>query len=324
MIKIELTKDTRSDRKAWAWTNLNKFRSADISFVFNELKKWWPLTERQAYYRLISSKRSKQNHWRQHGNAEKPFSDYYKTMCRLLKWMRIDERLPWEAITDEHRTVTGKTGFENRESFISQELSLMFDGYGRCMAQKQERYLELWIEKAALFHIVKPIADEFCRRVVVCRGYNSVTFQADFYNRATKALGLGQIPTVLYFGDWDPSGVNMLYAALQTIQDELGLWGVEYYRCGINPNQFDDIPADPVPIKPADTRAKGFIREHGTTAYELDAFHPEQLQALVRKSIENFTDMAAYEENEDKEQDDLDYLEDLKSYMEEAYNNYDG
>jgi len=322
MIKIELSEKERANRKPWRWTALNESRAADLSFIFDELRKWWPLTERQVYYRLISSDRSRADHWRQFGNPEKPFCDYYQTVCRLLKWMRIEERLPWRAITDEHRTTTPKLGFQNREEFIQNELDILLEGYTRCMAQKQERYLELWIEKAALLHIVKPIADRFCRRVIVCRGYNSVTFQADFYSRAAEALGLGQIPTVLYFGDWDPSGCNMLNAAIQTLQDELGLWGVEYYRCGINPDQFKAIPADPVPIKPGDTRAKRFIHQHGSMAYELDAFHPRQLEVLVRESIEHFTDMAAYEENQELEEEDMDNIEDLREYMLDAYANY--
>ena len=65
------------------------------------------------------------------------------------------------------------------------------------MAQKQENYIEIWIEKAALLHIVEPIADDFCRRVTVCKGYNSITFQAEFYKRAQEALGFDQQPVVL-------------------------------------------------------------------------------------------------------------------------------
>lgn len=237
--------------------------------------------------------------------------------------MRIDERLPWNAITDEHRTITNKPGYESKEEYIRREMYWLFSRYDRCMAQKQERYLEVWIEKAALLHIVKPIADEFCRRVVVCRGYNSVTFQADFYSRAMKAIGLGQFPAVLYFGDWDPSGENMIYAAIQTIQEELDMWMVEYYRCGINPDQFDDIPADPVPIKPKDSRAKKFIKRHGTTAYEIDAFHPKQLQELIRKSIERFTDMAAYKKNKELESKDIEYLQDLKIHIEDAFEDFE-
>jgi len=78
MHKLELNQATRSNRKPWRWTPLNKARAADISAVFNELKNWWPLTERQAYYRLISSDRVNQAHWFQHGNTEKPMVDVYK------------------------------------------------------------------------------------------------------------------------------------------------------------------------------------------------------------------------------------------------------
>ena len=223
MEQIKLTSTTRSKRSPWKWTDLNNARSEDLLAVFNKLRKWWPLTDRLAFYRLISSNLSKQDHWRQFGNPGYPFCDYYKAVSRMLKWMRIDEKLPWRAITDEHRIVTDKLGFENKEQFIDQELNGFLDGYGRCMAQKQAYYLEVWIEKATLLHIVKPIANKFCRRVVVCRGYNSVTFQADFYQRAMEAIGFAQTPAVLYFGDWDPSGVNMLHAAIQTLEDELGL-----------------------------------------------------------------------------------------------------
>jgi hypothetical protein len=105
----------------------------------------------------------------------------------------------------------------------------------------------------------------------------------------------------------------MIYAAIQTLQEELDLFGVEYYRAGINPEHFNVIPADPVPIKPSDSRARRFMRNYGTTAYELDAFHPEQLQQLVKDSIIKFTDMKAYEENlhqEEKDQIDIDFLKD--------------
>lgn len=323
MDRIELTSTTRSNRTPWAWTKRVTIpRSDDILEVFKELRRWWPVTERQVYYRLISSDLSKQDHWRKSGNPEKPFCDYYKAICRTLKWMRIDEKLPWNAIIDEHRMTTPKIGFENKEEFIEYEFGQFLAGYGRCMAQKQSYYLEVWIEKAALLHIVKPIADKFCRRVVVCRGYNSVTFQADFYRRATDAMDLAQTPAVLYFGDWDPSGVNMFHAAIQTLEDELGLYGVEYYRCGINPEHFDDLAADPVPIKPRDSRAKKFIKQHGSIAYELDAFHPQKLQDFVSKCIESFTDMEAYSINTKQEEQDYDDLENLKDYMLEAFDNY--
>lgn len=322
--KLKLDTKTRSKRKPWSWTEMNKLRAADIAQVFNELSEWLPLTERQAYYRLISSKGlMKQAHWHRNGNVNKPLVNVYKAVGRVLKWMRIHEMLPWSAITDQHRVTTPKEGYHNKQEFIESELEWLFKGYSRCMAQKQDNYIELWIEKAALLRIVKPIADKYCRRVVVCKGYNSITFQADFYSRATEAINLGQQPVVLYFGDFDPSGVNMVHAAMQTLQDELDLYGVDYYRCGINPEHFNDIPADPVPVKPTDSRSKKFIQDHGDIAYELDAFHPVQLQTLVKQSIEQFTDMSAYDQNKETEQIDRMELDDLKDEVVDLVESYD-
>jgi hypothetical protein len=321
MIKIELSEATRSNRNKWVWTEINTQRANDVLHLANEYEPWWPVKVRSIYYKLISSPLCAQTHWRQFGNRKRPFIDYDSYLTKLIKWMRIYEKLPWHAITDEHRITTGKVGFTNTDEFIDQEMGDFLEGYVRCTARRQSRYLEVWIESATLFHIVKPIADEFCSRVVVCRGYNSVTFQSDFYKRATEAMRLAQTPTILYFGDWNPSGVNMLYAAVQTLEDELGLYGVEYYRCGINPEHFDKIPADPVPIKPKDKRAKKFIEQHGPTAYELDAFHPKQLQALVRESLERFTDMQTFNEDKEKEGQDYVRLVRLKMAVENVVNN---
>ncbi len=312
MIPLQLDEETRSDRKAWAWTELTKGRGDDLVAIFNDMKRWWPLTARQAYYRLISSDRINKAHWYKNGNLSKGIVDVYSAVIRTLKWLRIEEKLPWDAIIDEHRITTAKVGFSDREHFILKEVDNFLEGYRKCRAQKQEYYIEVWIEKAALLHIVKPISDYFCRRTIACRGYNSITFQAECYNRVQEALGYDQKPIVLYFGDWDPSGVNMCYAAMQTLYEELGLFGLDFYRCGINPEHFDQITANPVPIKKTDSRSKRFIEQYGTTAYELDAFHPDQLQALVKKSIERFTDLDALEDDLEQEQWDQECLGTLK------------
>lgn len=292
-MQLFLNKQTRSKRNPWSWTKRNISRSEDIKREMTFLKEYWPLTERQVYYRLISSKCIRSPHWLW---KDKPI-DIYAALGRMLKWMRIDDHIPYESITDEHRILTKKLGFSSAESFVDSQMSRLGKGYARCNAQKQDRYIEIWIEKATLLHIAEPVADEFCRRVVVAKGYLSVTFQADFYDRAAAALSKGEIPTVIYFGDWDPSGTNMIYAEIQTLTDELDLYGVEYHRGGINPDHFRTIDANPVPIKTSDSRAKKFIREHGTTCYELDALHPKQLETLIRKEIQNFTNMENYHEN---------------------------
>jgi hypothetical protein len=307
MEKLELDSTTASNRKDWAWTARNNARAADIKAVLEEMRPYWPLTERGLYYRLLPVNGP---HWEWNG---KPV-DVYKALVRTLKWMRIDDIVPTQCIKDSHRILTAKQGYDDMGHFISDRLDFSFTQYNRCLAQDQPRHIEVWLEKAALLDLVEPVADEFCRRVMVCKGYNSITFQVNFYHRAKAAQKLGQVPTVLYFGDWDPSGVNMLFAAMQTIEDELGLDGVEYYRCGINPGHFSQLHKAPVPIKPSDSRSERFVAKHGTTAYELDAFHPEVLKSLVKDSIQHRTDMEILDANiaiEDRETENTFEMDDL-------------
>jgi hypothetical protein len=313
--KLELNVTTRSDRTPWSWTRLNVNRREDVLSVFNGLREYWPLTERQAFYRLISSGAVTQAHWHQFSNPGRPRVDVYQALGRLLKWMRIDEVLPWEAIIDETRVLTQKVGYASAEAFIDRELDSMLSGYSRCLASDQTNHIEVWIEKQALLRLVEPVADKYCRRVLCCKGYNSISFQADFYHRMEDAKAAGLQPVVIYFGDWDPSGVNMLYSAMQTLGDELGLAGVDYYRCGINPEHFAGLEADPVPLKDTDSRAKKFIKQHGRTCYELDAFHPVELQNLVEKHIRRFTDIEKVSCNYQIQGEERDYLNDLKSQI---------
>jgi hypothetical protein len=318
--KIELSikplnlDENRTKRKQWSWTPTNIARGDNLIQIFRDMKQWWPLTERQLYYRLISNQCINNEYWFKFGDRNKGrLKDIYGAVGQLLKWLRIKEFVPWEAIIDETRTLTQKVGFSSANNFVQQEVNNLFRGYSRCVAADQQNHIEIWIEKQALLKIVEPVADKYCRRVMCCKGYNSITFQADFYNRATEAIGKGLRPVVLYFGDWDPSGVSMINAALQTLKDELGLYGVDYYRCGINPEHFFKIEADPVPLKSTDSRTKKFIKEHGSTCYELDAFHPLELQDLVENSIRHFTNLESITCNLNIERQEQNILTQLKS-----------
>ena len=292
---LVLDDSTRKKRRKWKWTKLNKRRADDVLQVVNDLYDYRPFTERHLYYRLIGSNLTNQAHWRQHNNPDYPKVNIYNVLSPLLKWMRIDGMLPWEVIADETRVLTQKVGFDSAKKYVRREMNDFFRYYSRCVAQEQPNHIEIWIEKQTLLRIIEPVADEYCRRVLCCRGYNSMTFQADFYHRTMQAIEQGLRPIVLYFGDWDPIGVNMIHSAMQTIHDELGLDedAIDFYRCGINPEHFGMIHEnpEPLPAKPSDSRAKDIVARYGPACYELDALHPKQLQNLVRDCIETFTDL---------------------------------
>jgi hypothetical protein len=292
-------------RRPWKWTKFREKQSQQVLDAANELRDFWPLTLRQIHYRLVSN------------GTRRNTRSAYTDLSKLIKWMRIHERIPWHAITDRVRSVSEKRGFENLEQFIKQELRNMFQGYSRCRVQGQEKYIEVWVEKDTLKRIFEDVTWPYCMRCVVCRGYQSVFFLADFYQRATRALDLGQDPVILYFGDLDASGVQMFEATQETLEDELDLAGVTFKRCGLLPEHITrySLPNNPEAVKKTDTRYKAFSDRFGDVAVELDAMAPRELQNLLRESIEAELDLDRFQS--EKMQEDVDQ-EAIKQFREEA------
>lgn len=303
-------------RRNWIWTPKNEARAETVMAVTDELRAYWPLTLRQIYYRLLSQRHFQIPEWQAKKNGElQPLANSYNALSTLIKWMRIDGKLPWQALEDRTRSISDKKGYSGVEEFIDTEISWFLDGYNRCLIQGQEVHVEVWFEKEGLSKIFLDTIFPYCIRGVVCRGYQSVTFIADFYKRAEKAMNIGQKPIILYFGDLDPSGEQMLEAIRDTFEIDMGLSGVEFQRVALSPEQVEeyDLPRDPTAAKKTDTRYKKYAERYGDLAVEIDALHPEQLKQIIRESIERVVDMTLFEQQEEVEEMDQDKLESLRS-----------
>ena len=296
-------------RRKWVWTPLQEDRAEKVKAVVTELRQYWPLTLRQIYYQLVSRGDIRNNR------------SQYNMLSKLVKWMRIDSMLPWRALEDRSRTVTSKRGYETVEDFIRSQMDGFLRGYTRCLIQGQDKHIEVWTEKDALFRIFSEVVWPYCIRAVVCRGYSSVTFIADFFARAEKAIMKGQKPVVLYFGDLDPSGVQMLEATIETLENELGLWGVEFKRIALNPEHINayQLPFDPTAAKVTDPRYKKYVKRYGTIAVELDALHPAQLQNMIQEAIEAEVDMSLFHMQCQIEDQDRERLQELRDHMQESF-----
>ena len=199
-MKLTLNNNTRSNRKGWSWTTKQVARAADVLKVLAEFTQYLPMTLRQIYYQLLHY--TDAPHWKARYKGKVKTVDIYAALGRVLKWMRIHERIDRDVVIDEHRIITAKMGFTDPESFIEREINNLGYGYSRCNAQKQPRHIEVWIEKAALLRLVEPVADEFCRRVIVCKGYNSRLFQVSMsakksYSKPQKIAIPKQNPSLL-------------------------------------------------------------------------------------------------------------------------------
>jgi len=158
--------------------------------------------------------------------------------------------------------------------------------------------------KDAFSRICERVADPFCVPVIVARGFSSLSYVNECRDRIVENLKAGKKTVILYFGDLDPSGWEMLPAMMETLQREMRLGdSVKDVRCALTPDQVEEyqLPRNPDALKPTDTRAKKYMKRFGDLAVELDALPPAALEALVRKSIEAQLDLTDFSREQQQE-----------------------
>jgi len=283
------------------WTDKQLEKLAWVKDVLVELDKYAPLTLRQVYYQLVGK-----------GLIENNVSQY-TMLSNLLKWARIDGYISWDTIEDRVRTFHNANGWSSKDEFIKNELRIFLQGYKRDLLQTQDKYIEIWIEKDALSSIFTKIASPYCISTVVCRGFSSISFLHDFKKRLERNFHKEAV--MLYFGDFDPSGVEMLQAMQTTLEDELGVSEVLFKRTALTQEDIEtyNLPHSPTALKHTDSRSKKHIEQYGELAVELDALRPDVLEEKIKDAIEAELDMEQYKDEYNAYSQELGKLSELKN-----------
>lgn len=289
-------------RREFTFTPLQVDKLNKVKQVLQELDEYKPLTLRQIYYQLVGK-----------GYIPNKKSQY-GMLSNLLKWARIKEYIDWDDIEDRVRVFEDLTGWGCKETYIRAATKSYLTSYTRNLLNNQSVYLECWIEKDALRSIFTKIASQYSVPVVVCRGFSSASFLNDFKDRVVLD---GRKTIMFYFGDFDPSGMEMLSAMQTTLEEEMGLPGVEYKRIALFEEDIAKykLPHNPDAIKKSDTRTEKHLLTYGDIAVELDALPPAVLEEKIREAIEAEIDMTTYLEEKGKEISDLNNISNLKSHI---------
>ncbi len=274
-----------------------------IKTVIQDLDEYWPLTLRQVYYRLVAA-----------GIIENRRSSY-QCLSKLVVEMRQDESISWDCITDKTRRTSAKRGFSDIGDFVKTETASFLRGYSRCRIQGQDRFIEIWVEKDALSTIFENVAWPYCLRVTTCRGYQSVSKLHEYSERAMAAIEKGLHPLVLYFGDFDASGVDMFEAAQRTISGKFGVSRIDFKRIALTPETIAayGLPHNPDAVKEGDVRTKAFRAKYGDMAVELDSLHPKDLETIATEAIQAHLDMEDFELQMEIEEEELAKIAALKA-----------
>jgi hypothetical protein len=255
-----------------------------------------PLTLRQIFYRLVAA--------RIIANT----LTNYKTLSRILVRARERGDIDENRIEDRSReTIGGDWGYDDPGQFLAKELESFkkcYENYIRSFWQDQPYRVEVWLEKDALSRLVADVAREY--RVTVCpaRGYGSYS-----YIRNGAGRFAGDKPTVvLYFGDWDPSGLDIT----RDLRERLERYGAKNFqvcRVALTPEQIRRYKLPPMPAKRDDPRYAKFVADTGSgDAVELDALEPDVLQRLVRKSIVEYIDRRIWDATQRQIKQDREWI----------------
>jgi len=234
------------------------------------------ITLRQLYYRLVSRLLIPNT------------INSYKRLSRVMVKAREDGDVPVNCLEDRSRRGLGRgdIGYNSAEEYLKKKITTLQDSWKSFtmpMWDDQPKNVMISLEKDALSRLVSREANRFSVRTFPTRGYPSFSFVQEMSRYITNQLG-GKPTMVLYFGDFDPSGVDIE----RDLSERLERYGAKDFtvqRIALTADQIKKYSLPPMPVKRSDARADSFLEEHGDRAVELDALDPNLLQTTVRKAV---------------------------------------
>ena len=242
---------------------------------------------------------------------------HYKRVVAATGQARWDGLISFDAFSDRDRALACYTKAEpvyldEKQDEAKEQIRLWMTSYYRNRWENQPYYPEVFIEKKALEGVFyKP-----CKRhgiaLGACKGYPSLTFLHDASIRFRNACDRGQMPIILYFGDYDPSGEDIPRALKENIIN-LGCPDIEVRRICLMEEQVLAWHLPPAPAKLTDSRTANW---DGLGQVELDAVRPEKLIELLDAAVADIFDDNLFDElmEAEKEEQEL-FRAEMKNYV---------
>lgn len=255
-----------------------------------------PMTVRQVYYQLVSRQVIKNSRTQ------------YQAVSNLLVEARKSGTIPWEWIEDRLRRPRSVSMWAGLSDFAkTAERAYRLDVW-----TTQPAYVEVWLEKDALSGIFEDVLSAYGVTLNVGRGFDgwdSIRNAADRYYGWQAEEGRDIF--VLYFGDFDPSGEDMV----RSLRERIGYFEVqpEIIKCALTMEDIKWYRLPPDFAKKTDSRAAAFIAKHGDISVELDALPADVLKNRLVTEVESHLDMVALNQVRERESTERERLVQLLS-----------
>ena len=250
-------------------------------------KQGYRLSLRQLYYQLVSRNEIV--------NSERS----YKNVGRLVVNGRMTGHIDWNHITDRGRVPHTYYCVDD----LGDALEDTRLGYRLDRMSSQDVYIELWCEKDALSDILKRVTYRYGIPLVINKGYSSASAM---YEARGRFEGNPREGYILYFGDHDASGLDMVRDIRERTEILISERAdrPEIVPCALTMEQIRAHALPPNPTKQSDTRASKYMSEYGQRSWELDALAPQVLVDIAENAISKLIVPELYQGVLDREEVD--------------------
>jgi hypothetical protein len=203
---------------------------------------------------------------------------------RQLVYAREEGIIPWSWIVDETREAERIASWDHPDELIAAAIRQ----YRKDYWSGQPNWVEVWSEKGTVRGVLEPVLRKYGVTFRVMHGYGSAT---SIQSVAAETIRNHKPLTILYVGDWDPSGLHM---SMKDIPNRLGRYGgdADIFRIALTEADIGpDLPSFPAATKKKDPRYQWFSEQFGPRCWELDAMSPVILRNRVEAHIRDLIDM---------------------------------
>ena len=259
----------------------------------------YKMTLRQLYYQLVSQ------------DIIPNRQEEYKKIGNLLVKGRMAGVVDWSAIEDRIRVPYIPYWVRDIHNAINDTINQ----YRLNRQEGQKNYIEVWVEKDALSGVLSRTTDHYHVHLMVNRGYSSCSAMYDAYERLEEVQLDQRKSVILYLGDHDPSGLDMI----RDVENRLEEFGVDpdVVHVAITMKQIKKYNPPPNPAKITDPRAVWYIEKFGNVCWEVDALNPKILNSILEKTIKELIDIELFEAQIIQEKKDKEKLREIIKTVEE-------
>ena len=245
-----------------------------------------PQTLRGLFYQLVSQ-----------GVVPKTEAAYKGLVGRLAVRMRRAGDLPYDWLADNTRWMRKPPTHSSLEAFLRRTAAT----YRRAVWDDMPAYVEIWLEKDALAGVLYDVTEPWDVALMVTRGYPSLSFLFE----AAEALKADGKPVYLYyFGDFDPSGVDISRRVEAELRRMAPSAHIHFERVAVTEGQIRELRLPTRPTKETDSRASSF----GSRSVEVDAVPARVLRSMAERCIRRHIDRRQLEALQVAEQSERNIL----------------